>query len=125
MDILTLRSGTKKISLLLALLVFSTVSLAADIQLTWDIPTEREDGSTIQEIERYNLYYTVNNVLQDVIEIDASANTYTIQDIEIGTHILQISTVESGLEGELSAPVTLSTSNSKPVKILLTIEIVE
>ena len=125
MDILTLRSGTKKISLLLALLVFSTVSLAADIQLTWDIPTEREDGSTIQEIERYNLYYTVNNVLQDVIEIDASANTYTIQDIEIGTHILQISTVESGLEGDLSNPVALSTSNSKAVKILLTIELIE
>ena len=125
MGIKSLKIGIKKSSLLLALLAFSTVSLAADIQLTWDIPTEREDGSTIQEIERYNLYYTVNNVLQDVIEIDASANTYTIQDIEIGTHILQISTVESGLEGELSAPVTLSTSNSKPVKILLTIEIVE
>ena len=94
---MTLRSGMKKISLLgLALLVFSTVSLAADIQLTWDIPTEREDGSTIQEIERYNLYYTVNNVLQDTIEIDALSNSYTIQNIEIGTHILQISTVESG-----------------------------
>ena len=125
MDILTLRSGTKKISLLLALLVFSTVSLAADIQLTWDIPTEREDGSTIQEIEKFNLYYTFNNALQDVIEIDALSNSYTIQDIETGTHTLQISTVEAGLEGELSDPLTLSTSNSKAVKILLTIELVE
>ena len=125
MDIKSLKIGIKKSSLLLALVVLSSITAATDIQLTWSTPELREDGSTIQEIERYNLYYTVNNVLQDVIEIDASANTYTIQDIEIGTHILQISTVESGLEGELSAPVTLSTSNSKPVKILLTIEIVE
>ena len=107
----------------LALLVLSSITAATDIQLTWSTPELREDGSTIQEIEKFNLYYTVNNVLQDTIEIDALSNTYTIQDIEIGTHILQISTVESGLEGELSDPVTLSTSNSKPVKILLTIEI--
>ena len=109
----------------LALLVLSTVSLAKDIKLTQSAPELREDGTAIQEIERYNLYYTHNNVLQDVIEIDALSNSYTIQDIETGTHTLQISTVEAGLEGELSDPLTLSTSNSKAVKILLTIELVE
>ena len=125
MGIKSLKIGIKKSSLLLALLAFSTVSLAADIQLTWDIPTEREDGSTIQEIEQFNLYYTVNNVLQDTIQIDALSNTYTLQDVEIGTHILQISTVESGQEGDLSNPITLSTSNSKAVKIMLTVELIE
>ena len=125
MDILTLRSGIKKTSLLLALLVFSSITLATDIQLTWSTPELREDGSAIQEIEKFNLYYTVNNVIQDTIQIDALSNTYTIQDVEIGTHILQISTVESGLEGDLSNPVALSTSNSKAVKILLTIELIE
>lgn len=125
MDIKSLKIGIKKSSLLLALLVLSSITAATDIQLTWSTPELREDGSAIQEIEKFNLYYTVNNVLQDTIQIDALSNTYTIQDIENGTHILQISTVESGLEGELSDPVTLSTSNSKPVKILLTIEILE
>ncbi len=109
----------------LALLVFSSVTLATDIQLTWSTPELREDGTNIQEIERYNLYHSVNNVLQDTIEIDALSNSYTIQNIEIGSHILQISTVESGLEGDLSNPLTLSTFNSKAVKILLTVELKE
>jgi len=109
----------------LALLAFSSITAATDIQLTWSTPELREDGSAIQEIERFNLYYTVNNVLQDVVEIDALSNSYTIQNIEIGTHILQISTIEAGLEGELSDPLTLSTSNSKAVKILLTVELIE
>lgn len=118
---LTLISGMKKASLLLALLVLSSITLAADIQLTWDTPTEREDGSTIQEIERYNLYYTLNNVLQDTIQIDALSNTYTIQDIEVGTHIIQISTVADSLESKLSDSKTIILSDSKPVKILVTV----
>ena len=119
-----LKIGIKKSSIIL-LLLFSTVSTAADIQLTWGTPTEREDGTAIQEIQGYNLYYTLNNVLQDVIEVDASANSYTIQNISTGNHTIQISTVEAGSEGDLSDPVTVSTSTSKPVKILLTVEIVE
>lgn len=125
MDIKSLKIGIKKSSLLLALLVLSSITAATDIQLTWSTPELREDGSAIQEIEKFNLYYTVNNVLQDVIEIDALSNTHTLQNIEIGTHTLQISTVESGLEGDLSDPLTLSTSNSKAVKILLTVELIE
>ena len=125
MDIKSLKIGIKKSSLLLALLVLSSITAATDIQLTWSTPELREDGSTIQEIEKFNLYYTVNNVLQDTIQIDALSNTYTIQDVEIGTHILQICTVESGQEGALSNPIALSTSNSKAVKILLTFELAE
>ena len=125
MDIEWLKMGIKKSSLLLALLVLSSITAATDIQLTWSTPELREDGSAIQEIEKFNLYYTVNNVLQDTIQIDALSNTYTLQDVEIGTHILQISTVESGLEGDLSNPIALSTSNSKAVKIMLTIELIE
>ena len=63
------------IRVFLALLLFSTISTAADIQLTWGTPTEREDGTAIQEIQGYNLYYTLNNVLQDLIEVDAASNT--------------------------------------------------
>ena len=124
MVISLLKTGIRKSSLL-ALLLFSTVSTAADIQLTWSTPNDREDGTPIQEIEKYNLYYTLNNVLQDVIKIDALANSYTIQNISTGNHTIQISTVEAGNEGDLSDPVTVSTSTSKPVKILLTVEIVE
>ena len=113
------------IRVFLALLLFSTISTAADIQLTWGAPTEREDGTAIQEIQGYNLYYTLNNVLQDLIEVDASLNSYLIQDVSTGSHTIQISTVEAGLEGELSDPITVSTSISKPVKILITVELVE
>lgn len=113
------------IRIFLALLLFSTISTAADIQLTWSTPNEREDGTAIQEIQNYNLYYTLNNVLQDTISIDESDNSYTIQNIEEGTHTFQISAVEFDNEGDLSTPITVSTSTSKPVKILLTVELVE
>ena len=123
MVISLLKTGIRKSSIVL--LLFSTVSTAADIQLTWSTANDREDGTPIQEIEKYNLYYTLNNVLQDVIEVDALANTYLIQNISTGNHTIQISTVEAGIEGDLSDPVTVSTSTSKPVKILLTVEIIE
>ena len=124
MDISLLKIGIRKSSIIL-LLLFSTVSTAADIQLTWGTPTEREDGTAIQEIQGYNLYYTLNNVLQDVIEVDALANSYLIQNISTGIHTFQISATEAGQEGQISNPYTLSTSTEKTVKILLTLELIE
>ena len=126
MGISLLKIGIKKSKLLgLVLLFLSTTLLAESIRIAWSTPTEREDGTTIQEIEKYNLYYTHNNVLQAPIEVDASANTYTRQNLQQGSHTFQLTSFEDGLESELSDAYTMSTSISKPVKIVLTIELIE
>jgi len=72
------------------------------IELTWDLPTEREDGSQIEKIDRFNLYVYFNTVLQDIIEVAGTATVFQLSEIEAGNYSFQISTVEDGLEGARS-----------------------
>lgn len=110
----------------LALLAFSSVTLATDIQLTWLTPELREDGTNIQEIEKYNLYHSVNNVLQDVIEISSSDTSFDALNLLPGNHSYQITAIESGIESDKSNSVSKYAPDkdpSKTIQILLTIEV--
>lgn len=106
-------------------MLFALSVNATDIQLTWEKPTEREDGSQIQTIDRYNLYHTVDNVLQSTLEVPADLLSFTIYEVETGVHTFQISTVEDGLEGEQSGPVTVNLLKSAPVRIELTVRVID
>ena len=107
------------------LLMFVSVSVfATDIQLTWDLPELRNDGSKIETIDKFNLYQTTNNGSQVLIEVQADTTSLTLSDVSQGSHTFQISTVEAGLEGNLSDPITVNVTTSKPVKIVLTVEII-
>ena len=107
---------------------FVSGAYATDILLTWNLPTEREDGSQIQKIDRFNLYQTVNNVLQSTIEISGDSTSFQIPEVETGSHTFQISTVEFGQEGAKSDPVSVNVTEkiiSKAGKIVLTIQVME
>lgn len=107
---------------------FASGAYASDIVLAWEAPTEREDGSEIETIDRYNLYTTIDNVFQGVIEVTADSTSFSIPDVAIGNYTFQISTVESGLESELSSPASVNVSEalrSKPVKIELTVRVID
>ena len=106
------------------LMLLSFTVSATDIQLTWTQPELREDGSQIENIDRFNLYTTVNNGSQNVYEVAATLSSYTVYNVEKGTHTFQISTVEAGRESELSGPISVNVSPSKPVKIMLTVELI-
>ena len=117
-----------KILSTLALLLFTSAALATDIQLTWDKPLEREDGTAIETIDRFNLYTTIDNVLQDVIEVSGDATGFQVLDVKAGNYTFQISTIEYGQEGALSDPVSLNIEEktiAKAGKIRLTIEVIE
>lgn len=114
-----------KLLLAFVFLVFSSFVSAADIQLTRDIPTEREDGSQIQSIDKFVIYYSVDNVSQSTIEVDPLLSGYTIPDVAEGSHTFQISTIAGGLEGTASDPVNVDITASKPIKIELTVRVVE
>jgi hypothetical protein len=115
----------KQILTAFALFGFVNGAYATDIELTWQTPTEREDGSAITAIDRFNIYHSVDNVVQEPIEVQANAINHTLVDVASGSYTFQISTVESGLEGELSDPVNVDVAQSKPVKIELTVRVVD
>lgn len=107
------------------LMLLSFVVSAADIQLTWDKPEVYEDGSALTTIDRFNIYYSIDNAVQDVIEVQADANSYTLADVAAGSHTFQISTVSEDVEGERSDPVNVPVNKSKPIKIELTVRVIE
>ena len=118
-------------------MLLTSVASATDIVLTWDKPLEREDGSQIETIGRFNLYTTIDNVLQDVNEIPGDALSFQLSEVETGNYTFQISTVERYdypdkpsvyLEGSLSDPASVNITGkiiAKAGKILLTIQVVE
>jgi len=113
---------------ILFLMLLTSVVNATDILLTWDIPTEREDGSKIEQIDRFNLYQTVGNVLQGVVEIPAGATSFQLSEVKTGIHTFAISTVEFGQEGALSDPISVNVNQkiiSKVGKIVFTIQVIE
>ena len=115
-------------------LMLLSVSISAQtIKLTWDTPTEREDGSAIETIDRFNIYQTFNNSSTITIEVDSNLSSYEVLDAETGSYTFQISTVELGQEGQKSDPITATiapASIAPPQKITisgnnLSIEIIE
>lgn len=115
----------KRLLTAFALWGFASGVYATDIQLTWDKPEFREDGSALDTIDRFNIYHSVDNVVQDTIEVQADATDYTLVDVAQGSHTFQISTVSLGEESEVSGPVNVDVSKSKPVKIELTVRVVD
>jgi hypothetical protein len=75
----------KRLLTAFALFGFVNGAYATDIQLTWDKPEFREDGSALDTIDRYNIYYSINNVVQDTIEVEADALDYTLVDVASGS----------------------------------------
>jgi hypothetical protein len=113
---------------ILFLMLLTSVVNATDILLTWETPAEREDGSQIETIDRFNLYTTIDNVLQSVIEVPATATSFQLPEVQTGSYTFQISTIEFNQEGALSDPVSVNIADeiiAKPAKFILTIQAIE
>lgn len=106
-------------------LMFSSVVNAADILLSWDAPVEREDGSPIESLDRYEIRHLVNNVEQEQIEVQADKTTHTVGEAAQGTHTFMIRAVEDGLAGKYSNPTSTSVSLLKAQigTIIITVEV--
>ena len=112
----------------LFMMALSAGAMGSDIALKWDLPTEREDGSRIESIDMLKIYQTINNSDVSVIEVDSASTSYQAHDVEVGLYTFQISTVEDGQEGALSDPISVNVSpvlKSKPIKMLISIELIE
>lgn len=112
-----------RVLLVFGMLVFSSILSAQDIELTWSKPELREDGTQIQSIDKFILYYSIDNVVQDNIEVSADDTGYTILEAETGLYTFQISTVEGGLESEKSDVVSVSVKRSRATQIEIIIKV--
>lgn len=114
-----------RVLIALFILALSAVASATDIELTWTAPTQDIKGNALSEIDGYKLYYSVNNVVQPVIDISPAMNVHVLNDVVNGSHTFQISTISNGLESDLSSPVNVDTEAGKPVRIELTVRVVD
>ena len=110
-----------------ALMLFGFVSnvYATDIQIMWNAPAEYTDGTAITEIDRFTLYYTINNAVQEPIQIAANATNYTLANVEKGTYVFQVSATSLGQEGSPSDPVTVINSAKIPSKMVIEVRVIE
>ncbi len=81
------------------------------VTLSWEVPTQREDGSAlgIEEIQSYKIYSGSSpNALNAVVDVDDPSQKAFSQTLLEGTYYYAISTVtEDGLEGPKSSTITL------------------
>jgi len=82
----------------------------ASIDLSWDIPTEREDGSALalHEINGYEIRYgTSSGNLTETVAINGGGETgATIEDLPAGTYFFAIATIDSdGVRGNFSGEI--------------------
>lgn len=81
------------------------------IAVSWGTPTRREDGTALETIDRFNIYYDFDGVLQDVIEVEAVSLMYTLADVQAGRYSFRVSAVSDGVEGKKSDAVTVQVIN--------------
>lgn len=101
-------------------MVASGFTSAASIEVTWDTPTTRKDGSSldVSEIKGYYIYYQKDNVLQTPVFVEGPINIYTLPDITKGEYLLWMSSVDSSdQEGDTGQIIQLGIVDKEKAKI--------
>ena len=99
------------IFILLNLVLGCSVSSKRPITLTWDSPRTNVDGTALNNLEGYRIYYGLNSgVYPNKIDIaDPSATKHIIYKLSPGTYYFVITAYNgSGMESEHSKEVTIT-----------------
>lgn len=83
--------------------------ISGSATLTWDAPTQNDDGSPLTDLAGFRLYYgDLPGIYATVIEIDdPTVTTYTVNDLTPGEwHFAATAINEAGRESEQSAPTS-------------------
>ena len=75
---------------------------SASLTITWNAPTENEDGSPLTDLAGYRIYYgPAPGKYGDPVDVQAGVSSYVIEDLSIGTWYLAMTSVNTGgLESE-------------------------
>jgi hypothetical protein len=106
-------------------MLLTSIANATDILLTCTAPETRNDGSQIIALDRYDILHSIDNIVQDNIEVPADVCSYTLVDAKKGNHSFMIRAVESGLQGELTRPINEIVDQAQIGKLIFSVQIVE
>ena len=84
-------------------------SPSRSVALSWDVPTQTIDGSTLANLSGYRIHFGTNaNALVSAIEVQSSgSNSFTVQNLPSGTYYFAVRAVTStGAESALSNVIT-------------------
>jgi hypothetical protein len=109
----------------LFLMLLTSIANATDILLTWTAPETRTDGSQIIKLDRYDILHSIDNIVQDDIEVQADVSFYTLVDAEKGNHSFMIRAVELGVKGELTRPINEIVDQAQIGKLIFSVQVVE
>ena len=76
--------------------------VTTDVQLTWDIPTKREDGSDLDPVDIIG--YSIRGVETYAIVVDKELS-YLVKGLTAGTYEFRIATITKEATGEYSVPL--------------------
>lgn len=111
---------------MLAVLVVATLAIvylntqyvadpvAGDATVKWSPPTERVDGTPLEAVSGYRIYYGRNpEQLEHEIEVDRGVTEYQIANLESGDWYFAVAAIsEEGLESAPSSVVQKSIEES-------------
>jgi len=83
------------------------------VALSWDVPTQTDDGATLNDLSGYRIHYGASsNALVKAIELSSSGlNSFTVQDLPAGTYYFAVRALTaSGAESKLSNVITRTVS---------------
>lgn len=91
----------------------STAPSGPGVSLSWNVPTQTDDGETLQDLAGYRIHYGTNqNALVSSVEIQsAGSNNFTVQNLKPGTYYFAVRAVAAnGTESKLSNIITRTVS---------------
>jgi hypothetical protein len=91
----------------------STAPSGPGVSLSWNVPTQTEDGETLQDLAGYRIHYGTNqNALVSSIEIQsAGSNNFSVQNLRPGTYFFAVRAVAAnGSESKLSNIISRTVS---------------
>lgn len=86
------------------------VKILPSIELSWDHPVEREDGSYLppEEIASYEVYLHYESMSEEVISIAGTQSMLVMDRMPLGVYRFEIATTDSeGITGQRSSAITV------------------
>jgi hypothetical protein len=96
----------------------ATVELAGQVQLSWERPTTKADGTPLTDISGYKIYYGLTSQTYDFTKTVSNQTTYAISGLERGrTYYFAVTAYnasgnESGFSNEVSVTVPPTVSET-------------
>lgn len=91
----------------------STAPSGPGVALSWNVPTQTDDGEMLQDLAGYRIHYGNNqNALVSSVEIQsAGSNSFTVQNLKPGTYFFAVRAVAAnGAESKLSNIISRTVS---------------